>query len=100
MGIRAVRRRNAVRRRRAARAILRAHTATPDRCYLGLWEGYGVPELNAFANLPRLMLPHRAYFLFLGPIDAVTSMSIGGFQHPPNLWWRANPVEDPGSRCR
>lgn len=68
-------------------AILRAHTATPDRCYLGLWEGYGVPELNAFANLPRLMLPHRAYFLFLGPIDAVTSMSIGGFQHPPNLWW-------------
>ncbi|MDQ6884551.1 MAG: hypothetical protein M3077_10020 [Candidatus Dormibacteraeota bacterium] len=67
--------------------ILRAHTATLDRCYLGLWEGYGVPELNAFAKLPRLMLPHRAYFLFLGSIDAVTSMSIGGFQHPPNLWW-------------
>jgi hypothetical protein len=67
--------------------ILRAHTATPERCYLGLWEGYGVPELNAFAKLPRLMLPHRAYFLFLGPINAVTSLSIGGFQHPPNLWW-------------
>ncbi len=68
-------------------AILRAHTATPDRCYLGLWEGYGTPELNALAKLPRLVLRHRAYFLFLGPIDGVTSMSIGGFQHPPNLWW-------------
>jgi hypothetical protein len=33
------------------------------------------------------MLPHRAYFLFLGPIDAVTSLSVGDFQHPPNLWW-------------
>ena len=68
-------------------AILRAHTTTPDRCYLGLWEGYGVSELNAFAGLPRLMLPHRAYFLFPGPIDAVTSLSLGDFQHPPNLWW-------------
>jgi hypothetical protein len=68
-------------------AILRAHTATPDRCYLGLWEGYGVPELNAFADLPRLMLTHRAYFLFLGPIDAVTSLTLGDFPHPPNLWW-------------
>jgi hypothetical protein len=68
-------------------AILRAHTTTPDRCYLALWDGFGVPQLNAFAGLPRLMLPHRAYFLFLGPIDAVTSLSLGDFQHPPNLWW-------------
>ena len=68
-------------------AILRAFTAIPDRCYLGVWEGFGVPELNAFANQPRLMLTHRAYFLFLGPIDAVTSLSIGTFQQPPNLWW-------------
>jgi len=68
-------------------AILRSHTATPDRCYLGLWEGYVVPELNAFAGLPRLMLPHRAYFLFLGPVDSVTSLTVGDFQHAPNLWW-------------
>jgi hypothetical protein len=66
---------------------LRAFTATPDTCYFGLWEGFGVPELNAWANLPRLSLPNRAYFLFRGPIDAVNSLSIGSFQHPPNLWW-------------
>jgi hypothetical protein len=68
-------------------AILRAHTATPDRCYLGLWEGYGVAELNAFAGLPRLMLTQRAYFLFLGPVDAVMSLTVGDFRHAPNLWW-------------
>lgn len=68
-------------------AILRAFTATADRCYLGVWEGFGVPELNAFAELPRLTLPHRAYFLFRGPIDAVTSLSIGTFRQPPGLWW-------------
>jgi hypothetical protein len=68
-------------------AILRRFTTTPDRCYLALWEGYGVPELNALAGRPRLMLPQRAYFLFSAPIDAVTSLSLGDFQHPPNLWW-------------
>jgi len=68
-------------------AILRTHTATPNHCYLGLWEGFGVPELQAFAGFPRLMLPHRNYFLFLGPIDAGMSLSFGDFQHPPNLWW-------------
>jgi hypothetical protein len=67
--------------------ILRAFTSTPDRCYFGVWEGFGVPELQAFAKRPRLTLPHRAYFLFPGPIDAVSSLSFGTFQQPPNLWW-------------
>jgi hypothetical protein len=68
-------------------AILRAFTGTADRCFLALWEGFGVPELRASANRPRLTLPHRAYFLFPGPIDAVTRLSFGTFRHPPNLWW-------------
>jgi hypothetical protein len=46
-----------------------------------------VPEFNAFANVPRLSLRNRAYFLFQGPIDGVTSLSIGSFQHSPHLWW-------------
>jgi len=68
-------------------AILRAFTSCPDQCYLGIWEGFGVPELQEFAGRPRLMLPHRAYFLFRGPIDGVTSLTLGTFQQPPNLWW-------------
>jgi hypothetical protein len=67
--------------------ILRGHTTTPNHCYLGLWEGYGVSKLNAFAGMPRLLLPDRAYYLFRRPIDAVTSLTIGTFRHPPNLWW-------------
>lgn len=68
-------------------AILRAFTPTPDRCYFGVWEGFGVPELQAFANRPRLTLPHRGYLLFPGPIDAVSSLSFGPFQQAPSLWW-------------
>jgi hypothetical protein len=68
-------------------ASLRAFTATPDRCYFGLWDGFGVPELWAFASHPRLRLPHRAYFLFAGPIEAVPELRLGDFHQPPNLWW-------------
>ena len=68
-------------------SILGGFTSRPDRCYLGIWEGFGVPELQAWRHRPRLFLPHRAYFLFPGPIDAVAALSFGAFQHPANLWW-------------
>lgn len=71
-------------------AILRVFTSTPDRCYFGVWDGFGVPELNAFTGRPRLMLTHRAYFLFPGPIGAVSSLRFGNFEQPPNLWWPAD----------
>jgi hypothetical protein len=68
-------------------AILRAFRSTPNLCYLALWEGYGVSELNVLANRPRLILTHRNYFLFVGALDNVMSMSVGDFHQPPNLWW-------------
>ena len=68
-------------------ANLRPFTSTPDRCYLALWEGFGVPELRAFDAFPRLRVPHRAYFVFLGPIDAVATLTLGDFHQRPNLWW-------------
>jgi hypothetical protein len=67
--------------------ILRAFTGQPERCFFALWEGFGVPELQAFATYPRINVPHRAYFLFHGPIGAVPTLSFGSFRHPPNLWW-------------
>jgi hypothetical protein len=66
---------------------LRAFTTTPDRCYLGLWEGFGVPELRAFDAYPRLRMTHRNYFLFAGPIDGVPWLTLGDFRQSPNLWW-------------
>jgi hypothetical protein len=67
--------------------ILRTFTTTPDRCYFGLWEGFGVPELREFEAYPRLQLTHRNYFLFVGPIDAVPWLTFGDFHQSPNLWW-------------
>jgi hypothetical protein len=67
--------------------ILRTFTATPDQCCLGLWEGFGVPELRAFEDYPRLQLTHRNYFLFAGPIDAVPGLMLDDFHQSPNLWW-------------
>ena len=67
--------------------ILRSFTATPDNCYLALWEGYGVSELNALAGRPQMRLTARNYFLFEGPIGKVMWMSIGDYWQPPNIWW-------------
>jgi hypothetical protein len=71
---------------------LRAHTASADRCWFCLWEGYGWIEGSpvivtsgnhageAFAsppafepeviNGPRVCLPGRKYILFTGPLGA------------------------------
>ena len=68
-------------------AILRPFTSTPEDCYFGVWEGFGVPELNAFADYPRIQVPHRAYFLFRGSISAVPHLTFGSFKQTPNLWW-------------
>lgn len=50
-------------------ALLSAHTATPDRALYCVWEGYGglAPVLS---GQPLAELPHRAYFVFEGPLDS------------------------------
>jgi hypothetical protein len=68
-------------------ANLRPFTSTPDRCFLAVWEGFGVPELRAFDAFPRLRVPHRTYFLFRSPIDAIATLTLGDFHQRPNLWW-------------
>jgi hypothetical protein len=79
--------------------VLEGHTATPERCWFCLWEGWawvaGEPSAAilltgeevdepfvdmppAFApeimNGPRVSLPGRDYILFEGPLDAATEM--------------------------
>jgi hypothetical protein len=70
---------------------LRHHTATPDRCWFCLWDGYGwpgdmVPE--AVENGPRVRLPDRNYYLYRGAVDGAL---VGYPGEPPahtaNLWW-------------
>lgn len=67
--------------------ILRATTATPDRCYFALWEGFGQQELNALvAAFPRLELAKRAYLLFRGSLESFPWFEVSPRQSP-NLWW-------------
>lgn len=74
--------------------VLARHTAAPDDCFFGLWEGFGdlhgspcvgflggrfgrgrrpPPVPPAFPrevmDAPRLVLPNRAYLLFRGPLS-------------------------------
>jgi hypothetical protein len=73
--------------------VLAGHTATPERCFFCLWDGYGwVSSASAGA---RLRLPARDYLLLAGPLQA--ALQIGGGYGPewvepqsPNLFWPAD----------
>ncbi len=95
--------------------ILARHTASVDRCWFGLWEGYGwasggvafdtlasaksnktepVPPAfgPATTDLPRVCLPERGYLLFEGPLAGISEMGWwmdGRRVRPqsPNLLW-------------
>jgi hypothetical protein len=68
---------------------LRPATTTPEECYFALWEGYSIfpPAL-----VPKLELPNRAYYIYIGPLEAALS-SFDPFpfsQRSANLWWPAD----------
>jgi len=77
---------------RLALATLAAHTATPDRGYAAIWEGWtsGPPAPEA----PRVEVPHRAMLLFAGPVGALRDApglawfgSSEGCHQEPHLVW-------------
>jgi hypothetical protein len=47
-------------------AVLAGHTATPDDCFMGLWDGLGAP--SPLPDAPSFAVPHRSYWLFRGPL--------------------------------
>ncbi|GIM93750.1 hypothetical protein [Paractinoplanes toevensis] len=74
--------------------LLAAHTATPDDCYFCAWEG--LAQGNPPAPAPQVIVPHRRYWLFRGPLaDAGNwpeSYRLGGaepaFAWPSDrAWW-------------
>lgn len=67
---------------RAALDVLAGHTRTPHDCYFCLWEGWGFGSRDdakrippAFPPMvldgPKVVVPHRAYFLFQGALSDV-----------------------------
>ena len=80
--------------------IMRQHTSTPERCWFCLWDGYGwggsavavlrssdspastppapVDPIPArVRNGPRVEMPERRYFLYVGPINDALAFQRG-----------------------
>ena len=73
--------------------VLRGFTSTPDRCYFGLWEGYGYLAQNLYKESSRVRAPHRKYLLFRGPLEGVMSFLIresSFWGDTPSIWWPAD----------
>ena len=87
--------------------ILRDWTATPEQCWFCVWEGYGWagmvtpgtdggtprpdPVPAVVRQGPRVRLPGRDYFLYAGPVTAVTAVApLAGDDQTANLWWPAD----------
>lgn len=65
---------------RVAVSVLARHTATPQRCYAAVWEGWTgtAPAPSA----PRVGIAHRTMLLFEGPVEALRDA-------PTTAWWGA-----------
>ncbi|MFF0739374.1 hypothetical protein ACFYVL_03140 [Streptomyces sp. NPDC004111] len=73
-------------------AVLAGHTRTPERCWYGLWDGYGTYEWDA--AVPVFATPHREHVLLSGTLAEVTSPAAPGwggygsaFVELPDRWW-------------
>ena len=67
--------------------VLANHTATPDRCWFAVWEGWGALP-DELRQVPTFELPHRRYHLLSGPISAILeSAEPPPWEQSANLWW-------------
>ncbi|MFI2205117.1 hypothetical protein ACH47Z_30895 [Streptomyces sp. NPDC020192] len=73
---------------RALVPVLARHTTTPERCWFGLWDGYGRWD---FGHVPVFETPGREEVLLGGALaDAVSPTSLDEFAELPDLWWPAD----------
>jgi hypothetical protein len=67
--------------------VLARHTRAPERCWCAVWNGFGALPRDVRAA-PAFELPHRAYHLLSGPVEAAAeSVLAPPRQQSPNLWW-------------
>ncbi|AOT57296.1 hypothetical protein A4G23_00082 [Streptomyces rubrolavendulae] len=70
---------------RALVPLLARHTGTPDRCWYGLWNGYGRWD---FDTVPTFRTPGRDEVLLSGTLaEAVSPLELDEFAELPDLWW-------------
>jgi hypothetical protein len=67
--------------------VLAKLTATPEICWICLWEGFGGLDLiPGFDDLARVRAPGRRYLLFRGPLQVMTAGT-----DDPDVGWPAIP---------
>ena len=70
---------------------LSAFTRTPEEAYFCLWEGFGIPETEAWRDRPmRVQVPTRAYHLLTGPVSAAPELPTTRPWLCASLWWPAD----------
>ncbi|MFD9032280.1 hypothetical protein ACFVZW_14195 [Streptomyces sp. NPDC059567] len=70
---------------RAVIPVLARYTSTPERCWYGLWDGYGRRE---WGGVPTFPTPERDEILLSGPLaDVVSPELLDEFAELPDLWW-------------
>lgn len=67
--------------------VLREFTATPERCYFGVWEGWGYLDHDFYESQPRIAA-FRDCLLFRGPLSALPFPNLHG--QSPTIWWPAD----------
>lgn len=68
-------------------AVLVRHTATPERCWFAIWDGYGATRRD-IRSAPCFRLPARDYHLLVGAVAAAAESALDvPFYQSPNLWW-------------
>jgi len=71
--------------------VLELFTSPAERCWFGLWFGYGEIRSVAQKLLPRIQGPlGREYMLYSGSLGAAMAITDRGWEQTPNLWWSAN----------
>lgn len=76
----------------ALRTLLASHTSTPDRCFVGVWEGYGWLDWADPSGGSALALEERTFIVRGGPIETTDDVGwrhpSGPFQwEPPTIVW-------------
>lgn len=96
-------------------AILAEHTSTPERCWFGIWDGWGLPSTSIlsagpiseherrrigrerevaaeewealFRRAPLFEMPNRKYHLLRGALSELSRFYCAPDRRPPSIWW-------------